>query len=371
MKLWLALIVAFAGTVGRAATTAIMYEGTDVSSVVAVFGSQVHPLKRKVFVYNWSGAGGEPYWKSDPDKNDSFILKHTQDIAGIFWQNYGNGNGNMYGMGVYAAVDPVVTRSYGGGGDIWLLLQMEFPKGFRLLDLTEALPWSGDPAIKTRAASIMTTFGCPAGLNADSLFTNGGSDLSTKCRGLVARVFRDSLQIDGFAYSYSGSHFDDCSGDTEKAFVITGSAWMRPDYIRYFSAASRKDVLGRRRIQSIFSLQSGQAQPLMDIIRPALEDYLANHEDANLAGSKSFCGGATCILSAQFCDSHDKCEWVPLGELPRPGGPRFSAQENLLWPDLAGELKLDSISKWVKKTKYACSGLVPYDEKPDAKENSK
>ena len=170
----------------------IIFEGIDISPAVSYFKKLVVTLKTPVTIYNWSPGAQQPFWNHDHAPNDLNLLDISQSWSQSFWQSYGEPKGmdNMYGTGLYGAVDPVVTVGFGGGLSTQILLQMDLPKGFKMLDL-------GNPGFSNlspphdQVSDIETHFGCPVSRDADKFFENGGASLSQECKRLVRKLFQD------------------------------------------------------------------------------------------------------------------------------------------------------------------------------------
>lgn len=284
----------------------VMFKGVDISAAIAFYSKQVSVLTSSVSIYNWS---------EDPNDDDSSQSQRAQLWAKTFWSQYGsakNGTENTYGNGLYAALDPVVTTAYGGIESTgWLLLEMKLPVGFRFLDL-RALQ-----AVPSNVQTILTKFNCDS---VDAGFAHGGFDVDKNCQGLIRTLFKDQIKIDGFAYAYGSWTFDGCVNDdyeSYRAFVITGSDWMRPELINYYTVKTTKNRANRTMIQSLF-LNAPSANP-----------------------------------EAQ--------EEITLQEVLTLVKSGIVFRKSLLWSDLEGTKKASAKSQidWLKSHKYGCSGKLP------------
>ena len=277
------------------------------------------------------------------------------------------------------AVDPVVTVSYGGGSKDWLLVELELPIGFRLLDLQmlNMKYTNNSPGLM----KILEAFGCSSYSSAQEFFTSGAIRLSEKCRSFGKKIFQEELKIDGFSYGYGDTNFVECKqGEysfARAAFVITDSKWMKPESVRYYTENSTHLRENRIMIQTIFfkaiEKESGAKSAALAII----SNYLVAHPDQNFEKSTSTCDGNQCVITVDFCDDHNICAKVNLPPLPRLGGGVISAAtappavsglilsranylKPLLWDDLEGAPKAKTVSEWIKSNKFACEGKAPY-----------
>jgi hypothetical protein len=347
-----------------------MFNNVDISPMVNHFQKQVVTLNKAITTYNWVSHEPGDFWDTERPQNDPTLLNEAQISARVFWGSYGSkeGGNNMYGSGLYTAVDPVATVGFGGQN--WRLTQIQFPIGTRVLDLANPNTVDvKDSALVNAAQEIEEKFGCPRSSGADPYFVNGGVNLSESCRSLIKEVFNSILQIDAFAYGYGDTSFRACEGSMyigQRAFVVTRSDWMRSEYVHYYTTNSRLNEEERLRIQTLFLLASQEGIDkgrLLDVIA----QYFDQHPDRDLQESKTVCEGDSCIITVQFCDSKNTCDQVPLPSLPRPGGPTITVEvaerNKLLWTDLVGKPKVSTISTWLLENKFGCSGQLPYEVK--------
>jgi hypothetical protein len=365
----LMICAVFCASAARAAQP-IMYQGENITPLVEYFEKYVHPLTKPVTVYNYSAGAKDPFWQKERDVNDPTLLYTAQSQTEVFWQRYGekDGSGYMYGFGLYAAVDPILTYSYGGGIDSWVLLQMQLPVGFKLVDVTEQSRASSAVDHK-ELLRLAEKFKCPSALAPDSFFVNGGSGLTPDCLNVSKFIFSQALKIDGFAYGYGSTYFKACSGnyDGYKAFVITSPDWMKSEHIRYFTPITKGSLENRILIQTMFLAAAQDSMANDSSLKYKLIDYLKMKPDRFVKSSSTTCAGEFCVITAQMCDDKQSCEPLEFAPLPRPGGPNITMSESkrtmaqrLLWPDLEGTPKTTMLIDWLRKNKYACSGDVPY-----------
>lgn len=347
-----------------------MFNNVDISPMVNHFQKQVVTLNKAITTYNWVSHAPGDFWDTERPQNDPSLLNEAHISARVFWSNYGSqaGANNMYGSGLYTAVDPVVTENY--GGQDWRLTQIRFPIGTRVLDLANPDTVNVKDSVLVNATyEIEEKFGCPRASAADPYFVNGGVSLSEACRSLINEVFNIILQIDAFAYGYGDTSFRACESGMymgSRAFVVTRADWMRSEYVHYYTANSRLNEEERLRIQTLFIMASEEGIDKV-LLLDFIAQYLDQQPDRDIRGSKTVCEGDSCIITVQFCDSKNTCDQVQLPPLPRPGGPMITEEvakrKKLLWTDLVGKPKVSTMSTWLQDNKFGCSGKLPYEVK--------
>lgn len=331
--------------------------GVNITPLVKFLEERVVTLKKPVFIYNWSPNG---------KMSEADIQRFAPASSRTFWQMYGNSKGvdNMYGSGLYGAVDPVLTASYGGyDKESWLLVEMELPAGFKLLDVALFLTNPLTKGISEEAKKVAEAFDCPINGGEDKWFQSGGAATSPKCQQLVKKIYQEIIKIDGFAYSYGRTAFRECTEyEGYKAFVITDSKWMTPKLVRPFTSKTATNLEERIRIQTIFLKALGESPNMTKETLKPIGEYLAKNPTSNIKGSKTVCANDTCIITVNFCDAKNVCEYLSLPPLARPGGALITSREaskgtvfqTLLWPDLEGQPKSKTISAWIKENTYKC-----------------
>lgn len=353
-----------------------VFEGADITAVVESLRPNIKILKKPVVVYNWSDGSASDFWKEEHTPNEEGLVDYAQRMSLSFWRNYGQASGgNMYGYGLYAAIDPVVTNSYGGSGEDWVLLQMQLPAGFKFIDAEYSVgtqPSSFSDAF-VGYSKTLKEFACPEDFLLSSMFNNAGTGISSSCQRLAKHIFQEIFKIDGFTYSYSATHFAACSREwnNSKAFVITRPQWMNSDNIRFYSSKTRTNTEERIRIQTIF-LKNTAASPTEALKTNALnklKTYMKSKPEMYVDQSTTKCSADSCTITVHFCNENDakNCEDFDLDPILRPGGGLITLAEarktipyNLLWPDLEGKPKATTIEVWLKENLYACSGPAPY-----------
>ena len=341
----------------------IQLDGVNITPLVKFLEERVTTLKKPVTIYNWSTNG---------KMSDADIQRFAPASSRTFWQMYGNPKGidNMYGSGLYGAVDPVATAGYGLHFSIlgydkesWLLVEMELPAGFKLLDLPSALSTPLTKGISEEAKKVAEAFDCSLNGGEDKWFTNGGAGISQKCQQLVKKIYQDILKLDGFAYSYGRTAFKECTSyEGFRAFVITDAKWMTTKLVRPLTHRTTTNLEERIRIQTIFLKAVGENPDMTKETLNPIGEYLSKNPTSNIKGSKTVCANDTCVITVNFCDAKNVCEFLILPPLARPGGALITSREAskgkdfkaLLWSDLEGQPKSKTINSWIKENTYKC-----------------
>lgn len=361
LKYVLVSLLAVFGSLSMAENSS-SWNDSELTPVISYFNSQVKVMKQTLYVHNWSNSGnggeGEPY------------LNLAKKMSQVFWDRFGDpkGDQNMYGFGLYTAMDPVATQGY-GYADKWSLLELQIPKGLKVIDLTSDSPSLN--AEKTAALDeIQTKFSCPTFTKLNGLFENGGKGLTPSCQNLIRHIFKDVLQIGGFFYSYDQSNFKACAkgGFSKRALVVTDPQWLKTESVRFFNKQSSYAKEDRIRIQTLFLEERKSKIELTGSAKSIITQYLNKNIQKHFAGSRSTCADAQCEIYVRFCDQASQCDEFSVGSYPRPGGPTITQTEalttdrkGLLWSDLEGEQKMTTTTEWLQANTFGCSGQLPYE----------
>lgn len=281
-----------------ASATPVLYRGVDVSIAVEYFRDYVRTLKQNYTVYNWSRNGAlEPGPRT---------YAYTVTSARLFWDAFGPGDkgANVFGSGLYVAVDPWVTASYGGIDDQWLLTEIVLPAGLQVVDLRLPLGRSLQlPSAEIRALKFK--FGCEPTMTVESMFQANGV---RSCTDFIRFIFRDQLQIDAFIYDYLGSRYPVCDfrPRTPPAIVITNNRWLKPEIVRAYNARTRDDIENRRRLQTIVLNSAG-----------------GNVSEISMT-----------VATQQY--------------------------KRILWPDLLGQPAFAGFAEWMRAHKFECVSGAPF-----------
>jgi hypothetical protein len=302
----------------------------ELAPLTNFVASYKYEMKRPRLIYHWFDAS-DPYiashggatWTGKLSATDPIGYQYVQGLSSRYF-NYNNpsdpGSGNMFGPGLYAALDPVATRSYGGGNDSWVLVQLRLPTGFTMLDLlrdgTNSAPMDGD------VMAVLKKLGCPTGWNYTSGLLNNMLDPAThpapSCTAAIEHILRDQLHIDGFLYGYNSTSFNDCNPPADPsnpntngtsgngnplrngAFVITDSKRFKPGDIRVFNKNTTDDPEGRLKIQSSFyqaDHDNGSNSGGNISIQAIYAAYPA-YQGWNVTSTASICANSACTAYA-------------------------------------------------------------------------
>ena len=235
----------------------------DVSPLVKYLKENTHVLTKPVQLYSYFQSGGD--WQRAFSSDDPTGYRTAVNGSKSYWANQGDdGGGNMYGRGLYVAVDPVATRSY--GGIEWVLLRMEAPAGFRYLNVTSPTQ-NGAPEIEQIIVDLGCKLDISTGINGRPSNGNAFGNLAglmgnkpgsaPECIAALKKILDGELRIDAFSYSYAGSSFAACeaNGNSQQrtsALVITSDRWLSRDRVRIFNRSSSDAADERLRIESLF-----------------------------------------------------------------------------------------------------------------------
>lgn len=292
------------------------FQGADITAFVNLFGAQMRFVEKPFYLYHWGR--DRTLLRSNKAQNDSnaaglnFLNSASQGyLEGLTQKN--RGANNMMGPGLYLAIDPIVSESFGGGPRApWKLLELRVPKGFRILDVSfYELQQMSDRLKSTTLQQVFEKFECDvaslrdyinsaSNYSSDTGFMNKflGNDFNPTCAELIKHVFSEVLKIDGLLYGYFATTFPYC-GDTidrektsrRKALVLMSDDWMKlaGAEARLLSRRTKDNVESRKRIESLFYAKNstgicwGNASELTASQRQRLYDMawesLKNHPD--------------------------------------------------------------------------------------------
>lgn len=347
----------------------VMFEGVDISAAVEYFAPYVATLDKPVMMYSWSQS---PQFASHPHP-----VEIARGSARAFWRSYGAPNPTLlvYGRGLYAAMDPIQSMSYGGFKTSWLLLEMKVPRGLRVFEITEPeINIKTDP---TKMLEVARAFQCPEEPGFEPLVHRGGSDLTPECRRYAHFLLNDVLKIDGFFYPYAGATFAACGGIRHenvqgRAFVALTDHWLAAEGVHYYNYQSRENPEQRRRIQTLLFKYRERAGDEGTTGRLLYEKYNAIHGNEDLIYENK-CGDSVCTLLTRSCDAEDRCTYSEVAtygiepELTKITNAEASRMEpgRLFWPDLEGQA-MASTDAWLRENKFACDGRAPLTYPPRA-----
>jgi hypothetical protein len=366
-------------------TTPIMFDGVDISAAVKYYSTKVTPLKQSITVYHWGHHGPSYSWDKEPAQGSPELLQIVKNEAKSFWRNYGILSSGMLGSGLYTAIDPVATFfQYGSGTpdanglQAWLLQEITFPVGIRLLDIGTESPYLGDPKMPGDVNAILDHFDCPSG-GIRNLFNEGGIRISMTCRSFVKIIFSRYIPFDGLAYPYDTSSFIPCTTfehELQRAIIIATDHWITPDNVKFYTSKTSGEIEGRTRIQTTFIMAEEFAKGFSDHALSdegveefdgRLQNYLSKRQNLSDGIQDPKCGSATCTVTVTMCDVKGNCKDVNFGPFPKKSYPTSITKDEangvfggLLWPDLEGKPKTKNMDSWLQAHMFGCSGKPPY-----------
>jgi hypothetical protein len=180
--------------------------------------SFVKTLNRPVEVYHYAyrPAIGLPAQGPVPDEA-RYVPEYLRRKSRRYWDSKSATRPYMMAGGLYAAIDPVITRTFGGIGESWALFQLTLPAGFRFVDVRG---WSDNegkvqrfpPAVRQQLVQA----GCAVEFPSELLVAQE----SPECRALAVETMQ-ALDADGLMYRYQGFAFEGCQGRPVGAFILT------------------------------------------------------------------------------------------------------------------------------------------------------
>jgi hypothetical protein len=278
----------------------------DVNKVASAFKKYLLVLNEPVLVFHYfDGSHAGPKWNQALSASDPMAYKYVKESSEIYWR-YSNQEspGNMYGRGLYVAGDPVSTLNY--GGDNFVLLQIQLPQGFRVLELVNGnnIPFSAE------TQKILSRHGCPEGTNIMSLMMPQVFK-SPECHQIVQQVLREKLQIDAFRFEYPRADFNECTAtsregyaESNSALLITNGTKFKPEMIRAYNKFSTDDKENRVNIESLFYKTSYEAtKNPHEMASWAQTNYMQK-----IVSQKD--PGYDITVVSPECDSKDRCSIV-------------------------------------------------------------
>ena len=382
----------------------------ELKPLVSYLKKFVKELTKPVHIYHYFDAqGADPVWRSKMSAGDQLGYRSVYWNADGYWRDQGtDGGSNMMGRGMYFALDPVATRSYGGGKD-YVLIRVQLPKGVKMFDVT----WGqgGDTSVPAEIVKIYETLGCTWGVFGMGSTTKTVSNLMEPkpmahriCVDTMRKIIDRDLGVDVLAYGYNSSVFKECLSngapggmivngvatkpERSTAFVLMSNRWVRPEQVRIFNRQTPDAMDERLRIQSMYykSLSDQANDPVM---APMLAQTLAysliprNHVGMNIVGSTFVQTNSPSVNSFsyymlfQICPmgvypfTYGKgCQQVSAPDIPPQPYPTTITASNpplnsgfmgptqdllLMWPDLEGRQTDPNVGAYVSKTQYGCS----------------
>ena len=178
------------------------------SPLAEYFSHRVETLTRDVWTYHWGrrsscASAGIPLSGAVPSTVD--MSRYLKRMVALF-EDTARNQEDSFGRGLYAALDPISTQSYGEFS--FGLLQITLPTNSRILHAQVGVEVTGE------ARSFLKGNGCLIG--EDDLFRSTGV-----CRKLLLNALSE-LRIDAVTYDYTPRVPKICDGRQDVAFLLTG-----------------------------------------------------------------------------------------------------------------------------------------------------
>lgn len=208
----------------------------DEAGALEVLRPLVKTMDRPITTFHWEKANSEFSRKFDTSKPEGNLALARAQTESFLKLN------TKYGF--YLATDPATSRQYGGADPQgYRLMVVELPRDFRYLDLqlNLALRLKLKPILGERCA-----FDFVNPLSAE--FEEG------PCADMKRKIFKE-LKIAGIRYGFAQPKIRGlCPGEDQSAFILTDPSWLRPEYLKTFTAGDRDELEARRRINEIVTI---------------------------------------------------------------------------------------------------------------------
>ena len=186
---------------------------TYQSPLAQFLAPHVQTLTREVWIYHWGSR--ESYISSGIPQSGGVAVtvdmsRYLKLMVGLF-ENDKAPPANLFGNGLYAAIDPVSTSNI--AGTIRALLQINLSTGARILHAEGA-----EKVFPSSLIAHLSSKNCvlTSGPIVRDLFSSSGI-----CRKILVAALRE-LGVDAVTYGYRPIYTSDCDATTQIAFVITG-----------------------------------------------------------------------------------------------------------------------------------------------------
>ena len=376
----------------------------ELKPLVDLIKKNVVVLNKPLFVYHYFDAkGADPVWRSKMSANDPIGYRLISQNADGYWRHQGSAeDGNTMGPGLYAALDPVSTRRFGGEDD-YVLVRIELPLGTRVLDLVDFRT-----VVPDDVAAIYESLGCKWREGASSIFRPIASLFEPKpnssryCIDVLRGIVDRDLGVDALTYGYSSTHFKECTvepsstrestlmagfrvrPDRMSAVVIMSNRWLKPEHVRIFNQHTTDSREERLRIQSMFYKNTAdvaarpeyRASMLESLPRLAIPKIYPGMRVVGPRETEQIDGSVRAVLHICPADvslfDHDesKCRKVPEPamshfdypatisvKLPTLGG---NVNGNLMWRDLEGQPAAPDLGEYIQRTQLGCADELPW-----------
>lgn len=319
----------------------------EIQLISDYFKEFILTSKRPMTVYHWTQSVDAKTYKSSSDPRG---FEYIRKASSQYWRSksvepqvFAN-----YGLGLYTASDPVVSRAYGGfiDGSQWLLVEIKIPAGFKTLDITT----EDKRELPVNVRTALRSLSCDQDLKRMTwthLFRDDYRPNSI-CANYLDLIFHQLLGLHGLAYEYRRAEFKVCPNSSYqegRAFILTSNEWLTPEHVRIYSTSTNDDEAGRLRIQSMFSenLHSSIAdlwELKQGTVVMGLKRKPQKHQ--GIIGKNRFERALHFLKTSE----HYFDPWV-------------------LWPEFQGKKIDKDINSWIKMNLYGCQDNKPFLARPE------
>lgn len=213
-----------------------------VSSLARELAPLVRTLQNETLVFNYAPRSGD--LMGVEDAHDPRALEHVRRVISL--AGTASTKLTTFGPGFYVAVDPYVSRMYGGSD--FALFAVRLRAGFRYVQLDDQERYSQPfiQAMEARGCRMMSPY-----LKRQSLSL---AFKSPRCFGLVKGAFR-RLRLGGLAYPFLAAQPAGCGGTQQLALLLIESEKiMEDDVVLLTRKVEAEDTVAgqlQRRIQAV------------------------------------------------------------------------------------------------------------------------
>jgi hypothetical protein len=221
----------------------------DESVAAAVLRAHVHALARPVHTYHYLvrhrlGLPAEGYVAPDHPGVEPYLRMKVARYwdLGIPTRPYATASG------LYLATDPVISRAFGGVGDVWAMIQVPLAAGFRYVDVRRSAGGrAGQGLLPAAARRELAARGCEVEY-ADTLLI---ALESSACRRAAVQVLQE-LGVEGILYDFQRGRFSGCDQRPQGGFIVLDARALGP--AKLFVKESAADVASadRAMIRELF-----------------------------------------------------------------------------------------------------------------------
>lgn len=214
-------------------------------SVADALAPRVRTLSRPVYSYHYAlrtrlGLPADGYVAPD----DPRALEYVDLKWRRYWDLSIPTAPYATASGLYVGVDPVIPRAFGGVGDVWSMVQIVLPGGFRFVDVRrDPRAPRADDALHPEVRERLSEAGCEVKYPETLLV----SMEVEACRRAAVATLRE-LGVDGILYQFQRFKFERCGGSDRPAggFIVIRPEVLEPSRIKLFTKESRPDDAAAR-----------------------------------------------------------------------------------------------------------------------------